>query len=252
MEKAKHDYTGQEWEVVTESTCTVKGTHRRSCKVCGHWQVEEMPLADHAYVEDTTQYVAPTHNATGKKVEVCSVCGDVKETTIPKVPHEFTEGASEKNTLNQDVTALSCSCGASGYQMKLTDCDNSGEIKNGKVTNGKTLTWHFKVAQAGKISFVLKAALNTGGDAEFANGGSKGNYTLKAGTKTGTITCAGKKLSEYGATSSQAVYFEMGIVEFAAEDIDENGEIAISVTWPATQDWRHVYSENVRMIYLAE
>ena len=251
MEKAKHDYTGQEWEVVTESTCTVKGTHRRSCKVCGHWQVEEMDLAAHTYVEDTTQYVAPTHKTEGKKVEVCSVCGDVHETVLPKVAHSFSAGTAVKNSKDQDVTPLTCECGAAGFQMGLRDCTNSDQIESdGKVKNGKELLYTFKVGdKVGKVSFMMHAMLGSG-DNEFANGGNKGTYTLKAGTKTGTITCNGHKLSEYGATNAAAVWFEMGQVEFAAEDVDENGEIVISIKFPTTQDYRHKYSEGVRIIFI--
>ena len=129
MEKAKHDYTGQEWEVVTESTCTVKGTHRRSCKVCGHWQVEEMDLAAHAYVEDTTQYVAPTHTAEGKKVEVCSVCGDVKETKIAKVEHTW----GEAGTKIGGATPHSCTgCDTVCYELAFADSSTNtaaGKLK---------------------------------------------------------------------------------------------------------------------------
>ena len=111
MEKAKHDYEGQEWEVVEESTCSKKGTRRRSCKVCGHWQVEEMPLAEHNYVEDTTQAVAPTHTSEGKKVEVCSVCGDVHETVLPKVEHTWGDaGASVGDAVTHSCTGCDAVC----------------------------------------------------------------------------------------------------------------------------------------------
>ena len=77
MDKAKHDYTGAEWEVVTPSTCTVKGTHRRACIVCGYWQVEEMELAPHDYVGgDVT-----TDGSKGSQTLTCSVCGDSKTVT---------------------------------------------------------------------------------------------------------------------------------------------------------------------------
>ncbi len=42
----------------------------------------------------------------------------------------------------------------------------------------------------------------------------------------------------------------MGQVEFAAADVDENGEIVISIKFPTTQDYRHKYSEGVRIVYL--
>ena len=137
--------------------------------------------------------------------------------------------------------------------MALRDCDADGAAKiesDGKVKNGTELKYLFKVGtNVGKVSFMMNAMLGSGDNA-FSNGGNKGVYTLKAGTKEGTITCAGHKLSEYGATNAKAVWFEMGQVEFAAEDVDANGEIVISIKFPATQDFRHKYSEGPRIVYL--
>ena len=158
MEKAKHDYTGQEWEIVEPSTCTVKGTHRRSCRVCGHWQVEEMDLAPHAYEEDTTQYVAPTHNSAGKKVEVCSVCGDVKETILPKEAHEFTEGTAANNSDGFAVTPLSCSCGKVGAKMAVDSfTGNTKTNSTYKFDNNTTVTYKVIVSKAGNYELKIGA-----------------------------------------------------------------------------------------------
>ena len=78
MNKAEHDYTDQVWEVVTPSTCTTKGTHRRACKVCGHWQVEEMPYAEHklgdaqAKIGDATPYECSECHAMVYDLEMAS------------------------------------------------------------------------------------------------------------------------------------------------------------------------------------
>ena len=158
MEKAKHDYTGQEWEVVTPSTCTVKGTHRRSCIVCGHWQVEEMDLAPHAYEEDTAQYVAPTHSSAGKKVEICSVCGDVKETILPKEAHEFTEGTAANNSDGFAVTPLSCSCGKVGAKMAVDSfTGNTKTNSTYKFDNNTTVTYKVVVSKAGDYELKIGA-----------------------------------------------------------------------------------------------
>ena len=165
--------------------------------------------------------------------------------------HDFKEnGAAVKNAAGQDVQPLKCACGSEGLQMALADADGASNIDSGnKVKNGSTLKWKFKGAKAGKVSFQMYAKLGSG-DNPFANGGNKGNYTLKAGASEGTITCAGKKLSEYGATNAISVFFEMGQVTIAATDIDENGEVEIAITFPTTQDYRHVYTGNVRIVYV--
>ena len=187
----------------------------------------------------------------GKEVKQCKTCGKKVTVTLPKTDHDFGVGSTSKNSLNQDVTALTCyDCGVSGYQMKLKDCDGSSNISSsGKVTNASTLTWHFKIDHPGKVSFVMHAQIG-GDDKAFSNGGEKGYYSLKAGNSDGEITVGGHYLSEFGATSSKAVYFEMGVVTIADSDVNENGEVAVSITFPTTQDYRHVYSDYVRILYV--
>ena len=211
---------------------------------------------DHAHLYNT---LVSTKDATcteeGEEVWQC-VCGEQHTEKTPALGHDFEKDAGVDNSEGKKVYGLTCKrdgCDGHGYEMALRDCDEAGAAKiesDGKVKNGTELKYTFKVGtNVGKVSFMMNAMLGSG-DNEFANGGNKGVYTLKAGTKEGTITCNGHKLSEYGATNAKAVWFEMGQVEFAAEDVDANGEIVISIKFPTTQDFRHKYSEGPRIVYL--
>ena len=223
------------FRVIFKGDATIDGTHA------------------HLY-EELVSETAPTCTEAGKKVMKC-VCGETAEIAgEPALGHSFTEGDAVKNSAGQDVIPLTCSvCQAKGFRMALRDCEGNDQIEtDGKVKNGKELKYTFKVGQqVGKVAFQMNAMLGSG-DNEFANGGNKGTYTLKAGTKEGTITCNGHKLSEYGATNAKAVWFEMGQVTFEASDVDANGEIVISIKFPTTQDYRHKYQDaGVRIVFLA-
>ena len=48
--KAAHKFG--EWETVTASTCAVKGSAKRVCTVCQYEETKELDLADHTYAKD--------------------------------------------------------------------------------------------------------------------------------------------------------------------------------------------------------
>lgn len=86
---------GHDWvnEVVLEkATCERPAGTSYECSVCGKLgilksgkiSVSTAKLGDHAYAENKEASVAPTCTTEGKTVEVCSVCGDVKETKLDK------------------------------------------------------------------------------------------------------------------------------------------------------------------------
>ena len=132
--------------------------------------------------------------------------------------------------------------------MGLMDCEDNSLIgaggKTGKVTNSATLTWKFKVDKAGTIDFYAYATYG-GSDSAFVNG-----YQLKVGDKVGTVDVIGHKLSEFGATATESVFFKVGSVTFGDEDIDENGEISLHYVFPSNQSYRHVYSGSVKIMYV--
>lgn len=97
--------------VVVEATCTAAGSKTYTCSVCTHEKVEEIAQLTHNYVEDTEASVAPTYIAPGKKVEKCTLCGDVKETELPALAAvnfsiEYQNGnknAAEYNVVNGGI-----------------------------------------------------------------------------------------------------------------------------------------------------
>ena len=66
----------------------------------GHWHVneagEKVDTAKHTFEEDKTQSIAAKCEEGGKKVEVCSVCGFKKETTLSPLGHKWDDGEVTK------------------------------------------------------------------------------------------------------------------------------------------------------------
>ena len=81
-----HDYTA--YKVTKEATCTEKGEKSRTCKVCGHVKVKEIPATGHDYSKTETKEVKCKEN--GYERIVCSRCGDIQsETIIPYPGHDY-------------------------------------------------------------------------------------------------------------------------------------------------------------------
>ena len=92
-----------------------------------HWHINEdgskADNAKHTFEEDTSKAVAATCKAEGKKVEVCTVCGYVKETTVKKLDHKFVADTSKTN--------VPATCKAEGVEYLV--CSVCGETKENKV-----------------------------------------------------------------------------------------------------------------------
>ena len=73
------------------ATCKEAGEKVEVCSVCGYEKKTTVNKLAHTYVEDTAASQAATCSAEGKKVEKCSVCQDVKETPISKLAHTYVE-----------------------------------------------------------------------------------------------------------------------------------------------------------------
>ena len=237
------------WKVCSGEGCpSPEGTH-----------LEEAP---HTFGEVNVT-TAPTCEAAGAGEKECTVCGKKVEVVIPALGHDFAKGTAVKNSLDKDVTPITCSKGdAEGYEMALADYTGTENAiaSDGKLAKSAELTWKFKLTQVdgaykvGKIAFIMCAKLNGGtayGASAPADNAFANDYSLKVGEKAGTVTCAGKQLgADFGATVDNAVYFEFGTIEFTAEDLVD-GELAITVKEAANQSYRHRYQDNVRIIYVA-
>ena len=195
-----------------------------------------------------------------KKYQVyCNPQGQTNETFWGNVAlviehvHVFeADGAAVDGT-----QAIKCACGeASGYEVALSSATfTKGKISSGKLDNGSVFSLTFKMpaTAAGTYSLQLFGKMNSvGHDNAFSNGEEgKGSYAISADEVAGTVTCGGKQIgATFGATPTDGVYFEMGQVTITEEQLAD-GQVVITITFPQTQDYRHVYSENVRLIKIA-
>lgn len=86
-ETQPHVHTYGEWEVVKESTCTLRGTKERACP-CGEVESERIPMLPHTETE--VPAVEPTLSENGYSGgKVCSVCEKVLKSgfVLPYIGH---------------------------------------------------------------------------------------------------------------------------------------------------------------------
>ena len=131
LDKAAHTYGA--WQVTLAPTCTVAGSHKKTCSECGYEVVEVMPATGHAtateWTKDETSHwhvcandateqldkadhtygdwvvtLAPTCIAEGSRKKACSVCGYevVEAIAIDTDAHDWNEG---EVTLDPTYTA---------------------------------------------------------------------------------------------------------------------------------------------------
>ena len=93
-----------------------------------HWHInadgEKIDNAKHEFEEDTAQAVEATCKQEGKKVEICKVCGFVKETKINKLEHQFDDGVvtKEATCAEPGVRTYTCSlCGEKKTEEIVAD-----------------------------------------------------------------------------------------------------------------------------------
>lgn len=71
----KHSYQEEETK---KATCVEEGIKTYTCS-CGDKKTEKIPLADHQYTE---KCIPATVNSNGKIQQICSVCSDVKSSSV--------------------------------------------------------------------------------------------------------------------------------------------------------------------------
>ena len=119
------DVTGHSfgaWTANTAATCTTKGTERRDCSNCDHYETREVNAKGHMEVIDKA--VAATCTTPGKtEGKHCSVCGTVlvKQETVAATGHSF--GAW--------VTTTAATCTAKGVERR--DCNNCDHYENREI-----------------------------------------------------------------------------------------------------------------------
>ena len=83
-----------------------------------HWHVgkdgEKIDSEKHTFKEDEAQAVAATCENDGKKVEICTVCGFVKESVVTKLGHKWDDGEITKPASCSEPGEKSFKCTRTG------------------------------------------------------------------------------------------------------------------------------------------
>ena len=110
--------TGKHTEAETATPAGDDANHNYLCTVCD----KILRTESCTYVEDEAQKVEPQIGVAGKKVFVCSVCGDEKEEEIPAL-----EAPKCEHTEYTIINATDAKCGEAGYSGDKK-CDACGEV----------------------------------------------------------------------------------------------------------------------------
>ena len=131
-------------------------------------------VCDHNYVKDDAASSDPTCGKDGKLVEVCSKCGDTKETTIP--------ATGKHNYVKDDATSSDATCGKDGKLVEK--CSACGDTKETTIP------------ATGKHNYVKDDAAST--DATCGKDGKLVEKCSVCGdTKETTIPATGKHTYTY-------------------------------------------------------
>lgn len=134
----------------------------------GHWTVAEDGTkgekAKHDLKEDASKGKAATCKEAGEKVEVCSVCGYEKKTTLSKLSHEFVEDAAASTTSTCSVPGKKVEKCKNCTEKKETDLPLAAHTLSGAGTaktddNGREYTEYTCSTCHGVVS--TRIAFNT-------------------------------------------------------------------------------------------
>ena len=90
-------HTWSEWTQTKAPNCTEKGTERRDCDVCDHFETREINALGHDHSTEWTIDLAPTCTTAGSKSHHCSRCSDQADVTvIPANGHTWGEWTQTK------------------------------------------------------------------------------------------------------------------------------------------------------------
>lgn len=107
-----------EWYDVDSPDCENKGSQRRDCSACGHFETKDLNPTGHKWDDDYTVDKEPSCTEEGSKSIHCSVCDAKKDSTpISKVAH--TEGEAVKENV---VDAKCTTAGSYDSVIYCTKC----------------------------------------------------------------------------------------------------------------------------------
>lgn len=125
IKKTEHKYMPGTVEM---GTCSKKRTEHFTCSICGDSYKVEGEYGDHLYFPDAEASRDATCNDFGKKVKVCSECGDIVEEVLPMTGHG--------DTVETVITEATCTengkkhlvCSVCGKVMKVEIIPFTGHV----------------------------------------------------------------------------------------------------------------------------
>lgn len=84
----EHTHNYARYEIETEATCTKDGVARNYCE-CGAYEESKIQALGHQYQVSETESKEASCFENGITVEICSNCGDRKETQTDLLPHDY-------------------------------------------------------------------------------------------------------------------------------------------------------------------
>lgn len=167
----------------TDPTCYTLGYDRYLCVECGKIEKRDYEAAlGHAYqsvvIRDATCEVS------GKTMDICERCGNVKESTLPQTGHEFA------------ITKLSATCVSPGYTLR--ECSVCGERHIEDITPAVAHNYKAKTTPAtceggGRTLHICEGC----GSSFITDYTNPLGHSWDEGTLITNATCAGEGVMEY-------------------------------------------------------
>ena len=136
-QKCAHDF--QSTGIITQATCTEKGTELFTCTLCGEEKQEPIAKLDHKYDEGKITAEA-TCTADGVKTFTCTGCNATKTEAVAKIDHQYDAGKiTTAATCTADgVKTFTCTgCNATKTEAVAK---TGHKYDNGKITTAATCT----------------------------------------------------------------------------------------------------------------
>ena len=128
-----HNYTA--YTTTKIATCTEPGQKQRTCKVCGHVRIKEIPATGHDYSK--TERKEPLCKENGYERIVCTKCGDIRsETVLPYPGHDY----------ESPVVISKATCTEPGHRTKR--CKVCGFVKEYEYPQAKGHNYETKTVAA--------------------------------------------------------------------------------------------------------
>ncbi len=131
VEMQPNDHSWNKWEDLSTPDCDDSGARKRTCRVCGKIEEENINPNGHDWQKEATIDKEPTCSSEGSKSIHCNNCDATKDSEkIPQLTH--------KPGKTQTVESIPATCTSDGNETIITYCDLCGEqidLKNNPITS---------------------------------------------------------------------------------------------------------------------